>query len=113
MSLPVKDAEYTKLEPKERRERVFEAIRNVLVRGSQEKPLILAVEDLHWIDKTSQEFLDYMVGWLPSTRILLILLYRPEYTHQWGKQILVRKNRGGSTLRRHQCGTGECHPGGG
>ena len=86
LSLPVKDAEYTKLEPKERRERVFEAIRNVLVRGSQEKPLILAVEDLHWIDKTSQEFLEYMIGWLPSTRILLILLYRPEYTHQWGSK---------------------------
>ena len=86
LSLPVKDAEYAKLEPKERRERAFEAIRNVLIRGSQEKPLVLAVEDLHWIDKTSQEFLEYTIGWLPNTRILLILLYRPEYTHPWGSK---------------------------
>ena len=44
------------------------------------------VEDLHWIDKTTEEFLDYMIGWLPRTRILLLLLYRPEYTHQWGSK---------------------------
>jgi predicted ATPase len=43
-------------------------------------------EDLHWIDKTTEEFLDYMIGWLPRTRILLLLLYRPEYTHQWGSK---------------------------
>ncbi len=42
------------------------------------------MEDLQWIDKTTEDFLSYMIGWLPKTRILLILLYRPEYTHQWG-----------------------------
>ncbi|MCP4668030.1 MAG: AAA family ATPase, partial [Deltaproteobacteria bacterium] len=86
LSLKVEDEEYAKLEPKEKREKTFEAIRDLLVRGSQERPLILAVEDLHWIDKTSEEFLDYMIGWLPNTHILLILLYRPEYTHQWGSK---------------------------
>jgi tetratricopeptide (TPR) repeat protein len=44
------------------------------------------VEDLHWIDKTSEEFLDYLVGWLAHERILLILLYRQEYTHKWGSK---------------------------
>ena len=34
----------------------------------------------------SQEFLNYLIGWLASTRILLILLYRPEYTHTWGSK---------------------------
>ncbi len=48
--------------------------------------MVLVFEDLHWIDKTSEEFLDYMIGWLPRTRILLLLLYRPEYTHQWGSK---------------------------
>ncbi len=56
------------------------------MRESQRKPLILAVEDLHWIDKTSEEFLDYLIGFLPTARILLILLYRPEYTHTWGSK---------------------------
>ena len=47
---------------------------------------MLAIEDLHWIDKTSEELLDYLIGWLANTRILLILLYRPEYTHPWGSK---------------------------
>ena len=86
LSLKVEDEKYVQLGPQQRRERTFEAIRDLLIRESQGKPLILAVEDLHWIDKTSEEFLDYLIGFLPTARILLILLYRPEYTHQWGSK---------------------------
>jgi len=91
LSLKVNDEDFEKLEPKEKRERTFEAIRDMLVRGSQERPLILTVEDSHWIDKTSEEFLNYMIGWLPNTAILLILLYRPEYTHPWGSKSYYTK----------------------
>jgi len=86
LSLKVEDEKYVQLSPQQRRERTFEVIRDLLIRESQRKPLILAVEDLHWIDTTSQEFLDYLIGSLPTARILLILLYRPEYTHQWGSK---------------------------
>ena len=91
LSLRVDDEDFPKLEPKEKRERTFEAIRDLLVRGSQERPLVLTIEDIHWIDKTSEEFLDYMIGWLPNTAILLILLYRPEYTHPWGSKSYYTK----------------------
>ena len=86
LSLKVEDEAYLKLEAKQKRERIFEAVRDLFIRGSQNKPLVLAIEDLHWIDKTSQAFLDYLIGWLPNTHILLILLYRPEYTHSWGSK---------------------------
>ncbi|KKK67603.1 hypothetical protein LCGC14_2952420, partial [marine sediment metagenome] len=86
LSLKVDDEGFTKLEPRERRERAFEAVRDLLIRVSQEKPLVLAVEDLHWIDKTSEEFLGYLIGWLANNGILLLLLYRPEYTHPWGSK---------------------------
>jgi class 3 adenylate cyclase/tetratricopeptide (TPR) repeat protein len=86
LSLKVENEEFAKLEPKQKREKTFEAIRDLLIRGSQDRPLVLVVEDLHWIDKTTEEFLGYMIGWLPKTRILLLLLYRPEYTHQWGSK---------------------------
>jgi len=91
LSLKVEDEDFLKLGPHQRKEKTFEAIRDVLIRVSQERPLILAVEDVHWIDKTSEELLDYLIGWLASTRILLILLYRPEYTHQWGSKSYYRK----------------------
>jgi tetratricopeptide (TPR) repeat protein len=86
LSLKVADEAYLDLEPKQKRARVFEAIRDLLIRESQHRPLILAVEDLHWIDKTSEQFFDYLIGWLANTRILLIILYRPEYTHTWGSK---------------------------
>jgi class 3 adenylate cyclase/tetratricopeptide (TPR) repeat protein len=84
LSLEVEDESYLKLEPKQRRERVFEALRDLIIRGSQERPLVLVIEDLHWIDKTSEEFLGYFIGWLANVKVLLILLHRPEYAHQWG-----------------------------
>jgi class 3 adenylate cyclase len=67
LSLKVEDEAYLKLEPKRRKEKVFEALRDLVVRVSQERPLVIAIEDLHWIDKTSEEFLDYFIGWLATT----------------------------------------------
>jgi tetratricopeptide (TPR) repeat protein len=86
LSLKVEDEAYLRLEPKQKRDLSFEAIRDMLVRESQNKPLVLSVEDLHWIDKTSEEFLDFLIGSLANAKILLILLYRSEYTNPWGSK---------------------------
>ncbi len=86
LSLKVEDEDYLKLEPKQKREKAFEAIRELLIREGQKNPLFVTVEDLHWIDKSSEEFLSYLIGGLAHTRVLLILLYRPEYTHQWSSK---------------------------
>jgi class 3 adenylate cyclase/tetratricopeptide (TPR) repeat protein len=86
LSLQVTDKAYLELDPKQKRARVFEGIRDLLIRESQNRSIVLAIEDLHWIDKTSEDFLGYLIGGLTNTRILLILLYRPEYTHQWGSK---------------------------
>ncbi len=86
LSLKTDDADYLKLEPKVKRERTFEAIRDLFIRESQNRPLILVLEDLQWIDRTSEEFLDYLIEWLANARIMLILLYRTEYRHQWGSK---------------------------
>jgi hypothetical protein len=61
LSLKVEDGAYLKVESVEKKLRTFEAIRDLLIRESQNKPLVIAVEDLHWIDKTSEEFLDYLM----------------------------------------------------
>jgi len=86
MSLMVDDDAYLQLEPSVKKIRTFEAIGDLLVRVSETQPLVLAVEDLHWIDKISEEFLGYLIDSLANTHILLILLYRPEYTHQWERK---------------------------
>src|SRR5262245_20631082 len=65
------------------RTRTFDLLRRLYVSLSQERPLILAVEDLHWIDKTSEEFLASLVEHLPTTRILFVATYRAGYRPSW------------------------------
>ncbi len=84
LSLTPDDEEYLKLDPPLKRVKAFESLRDLLILESRERPLIIAVEDLHWIDSTTEEFLGYLMGSLATSRILLILLYRHEYTHHWG-----------------------------
>src|SRR5262249_45750562 len=50
---------------------------------SQIQPLCLVFEDLHWVDAETQGLLDAVVGSLPTARILLLVNYRPEYSHGW------------------------------
>jgi len=91
LTINIEDQEYADLEPKQKRMSIFEAIRDLLVRGSREKPLVLALEDLQWIDKTSEHFLDYMTKWLHDTSILVILLYRPDYIHGWADKAYFKE----------------------
>ena len=91
LSLKVDDTSYLQLEPGARKLRTFEAIRDLLVCESETKPLVIAIEDLHWIDSTSEEFISYLIDWLAGTHILLIVLYRPEYTHSWGSKSYYSK----------------------
>ena len=83
LGFSVDDEEYGRLEVMQKRERIFEAIRDILLRQSQDRPVILAIEDCQWIDKTSEEFLPHLINSLPSARMMMLLLYRPEYHHSW------------------------------
>lgn len=91
LSIKVEDEKYIQLDPGQKKIMSFEAIRDLLIRESEQKPIVIAIEDLHWIDKTSEEFINYLIDWLANTRILLILLYRLEYTHQWGSKSYYTK----------------------
>jgi len=83
LDLPVEEPEWPHLDPSQRRERTFDAIKRLLLRESQVQPLCLMFEDLHWIDDESQVFLDRLIESLPTARILLLVNYRPEYEHRW------------------------------
>ena len=60
--------------------------KRLLLRESQEQPLLLVFEDLHWIDAETQALLDSLVESLPTARLLLLVNYRPEYQHGWGSK---------------------------
>lgn len=67
-----------------RRQRTFEAIACLLVRESQNQPLEVIFEDLQWLDSETEAFLNLLVDHVPGARILLLVNYRPEYSHDWG-----------------------------
>jgi predicted ATPase len=48
--------------------------------------VLVVFEDLHWIDTETQAMLDGLVDSLPTTRVLLLANYRPEYQHGWGSK---------------------------
>jgi len=91
LPVQVDDEAFLKLDPRQKREKTFEAIRDLLIYISQGKPLIVVVEDLHWIDDSSEDFLDYLIEWIANTPIMLILLYRTEYQHKWSSKTYYHK----------------------
>jgi class 3 adenylate cyclase/tetratricopeptide (TPR) repeat protein len=78
------DSPFLSLDPPQRRRQTLEALKRIFVRESQEQPLLLVCEDLHWIDTETQAWLDSLVESLPTARLLLLVNYRPEYQHGWG-----------------------------
>ena len=80
------DSPFRTLDPPQRRQRLLDALRRVLLRESQVQPLLLVFEDLHWIDTETQALLDRLVDSLPTARILLLVNYRPEYQHGWSNK---------------------------
>jgi class 3 adenylate cyclase/tetratricopeptide (TPR) repeat protein len=71
------------LDPQAIRDRTFEALRRLLVAEARQRPLVVLIEDLHWIDHTSEDFLAEFVDELPSVPIMLLVTYRSGYLPRW------------------------------
>lgn len=88
-----KDQTWTALAPAERQKELFSALKQLLIRESQEQPLCLVFEDLHWIDAETQNFLDGLLDSLPAARVLLLVNFRPEYDIHWAKKSFYSQAR--------------------
>jgi class 3 adenylate cyclase/tetratricopeptide (TPR) repeat protein len=84
--LSVKDSGIDKrsLSHDARKLRIIEALTRSNIKASQIRPLILAIEDLHWIDKSSEDVLKDLLDSITGARVFLIFTYRPEFVHTWG-----------------------------
>ena len=69
-----------------RKRRTLDAIKRILLRESLNQPLMVTFEDLHWIDEETQGFLNLLADSIGTAKILLLVNYRPEYSHQWGSK---------------------------
>ncbi len=80
---PGADAQWALLEPPQRHQRTLEAAKALLLAHARAAPLVITVEDLHWIDGESQDVLDHLVQALPGARVLMLVEHRPEYANDW------------------------------
>ncbi len=74
------------MDPQIKRQRTLEALKRLFIRESLNQPLLIIFEDLHWIDEYTQELLDLMVESVAGAAVLLLVNYRPEYSHRWGNK---------------------------
>ena len=86
--LSIKDSgmEKISMSPEGRKDRLIEIIKQIILKGSEIRPLVMAIEDLHWADKSTEDALKYFLESIPGVKILLIFTYRPEFVHTWGRK---------------------------
>jgi class 3 adenylate cyclase/tetratricopeptide (TPR) repeat protein len=84
-ALPAGDA-FHALDPQERRNRTIIAVRQLLLRESAARPVLLAFEDLQWADSETVRCLDALIASLPAARICVLLTYRVGYEHRWSSK---------------------------
>src|SRR5215468_808624 len=87
------DSPFQSLDPAQRRVRTLEALKRLLLRESQVRPLLIVFENLHWIDSETQTFLNSLVESLPAAHIFLLVNYRPEYRHGWSNKTYYNQLR--------------------
>jgi len=87
--------------PLRKREKVLEALLRQLVTLAERSPVLIIIEDLHWMDPTSRELLDLAVERIERLPVLLVATFRPEFQPSWTDQSHVTTVTLGR-LNRHE-----------
>jgi predicted ATPase/class 3 adenylate cyclase len=66
--------------------RTFEALQMIMLTGAAQRPLVIAIEDLHWADPTTAEFATFLLGQVAASPILFACTYRPEFVSTWPRK---------------------------
>lgn len=80
---PAPDYESAALPPEQQKQNTMRALLEVLVRRAATQPLLFVVEDLHWVDPTTLEFLTRVIEQAHGTRILALFTCRPDFCSPW------------------------------
>ena len=91
--VPVDDHEWRASDPQQRRRRTLDAVKRLLLAESRVQPVLLVLEDLHWVDGETQILLDTLIESLPAARVLVLVNYRPEYEHAWSQKTYYAQMR--------------------
>jgi class 3 adenylate cyclase/tetratricopeptide (TPR) repeat protein len=76
-------SQIAELSPQALQARTFRILRQMILNAGRGSLVVLEIEDLHWIDETSEDFLSFLVEGLTAARMLLLMTYRPGYRPRW------------------------------
>jgi predicted ATPase/class 3 adenylate cyclase len=79
LSVDPGDSTLTSMDPASRRKRIVAAVVRLTAARSRARPVVVLVEDAHWIDGASEEILKALAEALPGMAVLLVVTYRPLY----------------------------------
>ena len=71
------------LTPQRQRQKTLEALLTWLWQETDKHPVLFIVEDLHWVDPSTLEFLNLLVDQSPTVRIMVLMTCRPEFAPPW------------------------------
>ncbi|MBN2378702.1 tetratricopeptide repeat protein [candidate division WOR-3 bacterium] len=78
LGLKVADNEFTiSLNPEARKQKMFALVLELIVKYSEENPLLLIFENMQWIDSLSRELIGSLIDLLPTLPVMLVLVTRP------------------------------------
>jgi class 3 adenylate cyclase/tetratricopeptide (TPR) repeat protein len=86
LSFTVDDEHFQKLTGDLVRRRTVEALTALVLAEARRQPFGLILEDVHWIDKATEEVVEGLVEAMVDAPLLLILVYRPEYLQRWASR---------------------------
>jgi class 3 adenylate cyclase/predicted ATPase len=84
LSLPL-TADYAplSLSPEQQKQKTLQGLLTILLRIAAQQPVLLVMEDLHWVDPSTLELLNLLVDQGPTVRILALLTFRPDFSPPW------------------------------
>jgi class 3 adenylate cyclase/tetratricopeptide (TPR) repeat protein len=91
LSVDPGDGGVAAMDPTERRARMFRALHQLIRLSSLRRPVVLVVEDLHWIDSASEDYLAAQSDELAGLPLLLVLTWRPSYRPRFPEHTYVSR----------------------
>ena len=71
------------MSPEQQKQQTLHALLTILLRIAAQQPVLFVMEDLHWVDPSTLEFLSLLVDQGPTARILALFTFRPDFTPPW------------------------------
>ena len=84
LSIPL-TADYAPLtmSPEQQKQKTLQALLTTLLRIAAQQPVLFVMEDLHWVDPSTLEFLSLLVDQGPTARVLALFTFRPDFSPPW------------------------------